>query len=119
MAHYLIHWRGYYLTWSSILDSPTDTAMNEAECLEHLTTRYGLNQDYTLLLMVTSQRNHPVLIRQNSIENVQAIKETNEEFMMPNRAGTEEACLSLDELYQQYCLERQLPDVNYTVSLGG
>lgn len=95
MARTIVKLNGYYLEFSSVVDAPVTFGMSLADFKLYYQEAYGSDGMREL---------------DAQLERVEAkgtssfIDASAADAMSFNRAGPNESCLTLDEIYQAYCL---------------
>ena len=102
MANILCFYRDSYWIWETGLDAPSTYGMTEQECVERLQwgfSRMGRLDFGTVAEIMARAR------KSGTNSNTVTLDSIND-F---NRAGIWEGYLTLDEIYQIYCVEKRSP----------
>lgn len=98
MSRYIIKIRGYYLEWSTIVDAPITYGMTLEELKEYIRLEYGRNG-----LLQLPARLDRVEEYGTSCFDGRSVKSV----IHDNRAGWNEETLTLDEIYEKYCIREE------------
>jgi hypothetical protein len=101
MGNYIVKIKDHYLEWSTIMDAPVTFGMDRVELQAHIAEEYGLHGVDTL-----PERMARVNVKGVSSYNHDSV----EELISGNRAGPNEKELTLEEIYQAYCLMNPIRD---------
>ena len=99
MADILCFYRNRYFIWSTVVDAPTTYGMTERECVQWLSLINNISGfGHAAAEMVDAQKSgtNSELVTLDTINS-------------HNRAGYREGYLTLDEIYQIYCVEQRVP----------
>lgn len=92
MARCIVKIKDSYFEWSTVADAPVTYAMTRSNMIRHLMRSDG-NQDRVQERMYRVDENgHSALWTSCALD----------EFIAGNRAGPDESCLSVDEIYERY-----------------
>lgn len=99
MSRTIIKIKDYYLEWSSIVDAPVTFGMKRDEFEAYHLAEYGRNghQNFEQRMAMVDQHGSSSMYN-HSAKDVISI----------NRAGEDEAELTLDEIYRAYCLRESI-----------
>ena len=98
MGRCLIKIKDQYLEWSTVVDAPVTYGMTLEELHIFIKEEYGNSG-----LVELPQRMER--IEKNGTSSNMRI--SLESLISDNRAGPNETCLSLDEIYERYCVKRE------------
>ena len=96
MGRYIVQLDSYYLEWSTIVDAPVTWGMSFSAFQDYYLREYGESGFEEL-----DSRMKRVVKKGHS-----AFGDFDIDF---NRAGTDEACLSRDEIIEWYCVKCENP----------
>jgi hypothetical protein len=92
MPKYIVHYKGYFFEWSSVVDAPVTEAMNQEEFEEYYKDEYGAN----------GMQDLPKRLKRAINNGTSCIdKMTVEECIEGNRAGKDGTELSFKEVLKQ------------------
>ena len=94
MGHCIIKIKDCYLEWSSVVDAPVSRGVGRAEFEKYYRRVYGKRGAYDLSKRL--DRADEFGVADNGWGTVDDVIEF-------NRAGKDGTCLTLDEIYTQYC----------------
>lgn len=98
MANCIVKLEGKYLVWSEISDAPITFGLTRDELVEWVRAREGS----------PGVRALPERLMRVDASGTSAIERlTPEDVMLVNRAGENEACISLDEIAERYVRSRR------------
>lgn len=99
MARTIVKINEYYLEWSSIIDAPITFGMSRDEFEVYHRDEYGAHghRDFNDRMARVEKTGSSYLLDTTACEVVSG-----------NRAGPDESELTLDEVYQAYCLQEPI-----------
>ena len=92
MGKYIIKINDLYFEWSTIVDAPITYGMTKDELVEHIRWRYGQEGINEL----------PKRLERVEKQGTSAHGYTLERLIDYNRAGDNEKCLTIEEIYKKY-----------------
>jgi hypothetical protein len=101
MGRYIIKIKDYYLEWSTVVDAPITFGMTLDEFKGYYRDEYG--KDAMRRLPGRLQRVEEKGISAHDLDGIESLGKF-------NRAGPDESTLTLDEIYQAYCLQEPIRD---------
>lgn len=102
MANVLCFYRDRYFMWSTVVDAPSSLGMTERECVNSLVWNWNGHTGHSWGIVAENM----ALARKSGTNSSIVTLEDINKF---NRAGYGESWLSLDEIYQIYCVEQREP----------
>ena len=100
MGQYIVKLDDYYLTWSTVVDAPTEFGMMLDEFNDEYQRRYGEEG-----MDILPYRMARVKAKGNSANDL-----TNDDLLAANRAGPNETELTREEIVQAYCKREPIGD---------
>jgi hypothetical protein len=99
MSRYIVKIKDYYLDWSTIVDAPITFGLVLEEFNKYYKEEYGR----------VGMLNLPERLNVADKKGTSALDYDDlEDLVTFNRAGPEESCLTLDEIYSAYCLKKPI-----------
>lgn len=98
MGRYIIKIKDQYLEWSTVVDAPVTYGMSLTEFEEFTKEEYGQHG-----LMELPKRLERVERKGTS----SMMDSSLESLVSYNRAGENSTCITLDEIYERYCVKRE------------
>ena len=98
MGRYIVKIKDMYLEWSSIVDAPVTYGMTLEVFNAYYLEEYG-RRDFETELPERLERVERTGCSARDGHTVDS-------FVSYNRAGPNETCLTLDEIYQRFCVDR-------------
>lgn len=93
MPRYIIKIKDKYFEWSTIVDAPITDGMTKEELEEHIRFKYGDEGIKGL----------PGRLKRIESTNTSCLNKTSlKDLTDHNRAGKNESCLTIDEIYDKY-----------------
>ena len=101
MPNYIIKIRDHYLEWSTVSDAPETFGMTLTEFRDYYRDEYGRASMDSLDKRLSR-------VEQNGVSalNYKSVAD----LIRTNRAGPSESTLTIDEIYEAYCLRRPIRD---------
>jgi hypothetical protein len=99
MPRYIIKIEDYYLDWSTIVDAPITFGLDLKRFNKYYEEEYGR----------VGMLNLPERLNRVDEKGTSSLDyESVEDLIDFNRAGPNESCLTLDEIYSAYCLKKPI-----------
>lgn len=98
MGVYIIKIKDKYLEWSTIVDAPVTYGMSLDEFKEYYRQRYGE-------FRIRGLGSRLELVEKKGSSDLEGM--TVEDVIRFNRSGEDESCITMDEIYQKYCVDRK------------
>jgi hypothetical protein len=95
MPHYIIKIKDRYLEWSTIVDAPVTYGMTLDELKSYIKSEYGTQGLADL----------PNRLKRVEGTGTSSFVSTLQNTLDGNRAGENETTLTIDEIYQKYCVD--------------